>query len=127
MSIILAIVTSVGIEYIDYYTSNFQLTKVLEYSTAILFSTAALFGNLVVSSGVFSLKRFVLSFGIIGIIGLTVAVSEHSSSLEDKISPRYSTTLKPPYVNFVKPLTFENYLKECKPLFELKGSSKEKL
>jgi hypothetical protein len=124
VSIILMIVSSISIEYIDYYTGNIQLAKVLEYSTTILFSTAALFGNLVVSSGVMSIKRFLLSFGIIGFIALTVAITEHSRSLEDKISPKYSTTLKPPYVNIVKPRSYKNYLKECEPLFDSIATSK---
>jgi pSer/pThr/pTyr-binding forkhead associated (FHA) protein len=126
VSIILMIVSSVSIEYVDYYTGNIQLAKVLEYSTAILFSTATLFGNLVVSSGVITIRRFVLSFGIIGFLALTVAITEHSGSLEDKISPKYSTTLKPPFVKLVKPHSYENYLKECESLFDSKSSSKEK-
>src|SRR5512133_3570664 len=125
VSIIFLIASSAGIEYIDYYTGNIQLAKVLEYTTAILFSTAALFGNLVVSSGVITIRRFVLSFGIIGFFALTIAITEHSSSLEDKISPKYSTSLKPPYVNIVKPLSYEHYLKECEPLFEPESSLKK--
>jgi pSer/pThr/pTyr-binding forkhead associated (FHA) protein len=122
VSIILLIVSSVCIEYIDYYTGNILLAKVLEYTTAILFSTTALFSNLVVSSGIMTIKRVFISLGVVGFFALTVAISEHSSSIEDKISPENSTTLKPPYINIVKPLSFGNYLQECESLFEHKVS-----
>jgi pSer/pThr/pTyr-binding forkhead associated (FHA) protein len=125
VSIILLIVSSAGMEYIDFYTGSIQLAKVLEYATVILFSTAALFSNLVVSTGVMTIKRFFISLGVVGFFALTVAITEHSSSLEDKISPKYSTTLKPPYVNIIKPIPFDRYLKECEPMFDYKSTLKE--
>lgn len=118
MSIILMIISSMIIEFVDYYTGSIQLAKVLEYTTVVLISTVALFGNLVVATGVLTIRRFALSFGIIGFLALTVAISEHSHSLEDKITPKYSTTLKPPFIKPAKSLSYESYLKECTPLFE---------
>jgi pSer/pThr/pTyr-binding forkhead associated (FHA) protein len=108
--------------YIDYFTCNTQVATVLGYAAIILISAGMLFGNISVSTAIADLRRLFIAIVIVGIIATTVAIIEHSQSLENKISPKYSSTLKPPFASFIKTVSLDDYTKECETLFDNKAN-----
>lgn len=105
-------------EYIDYFTSSTNTADIIQYTGMMLITAILLFVNLAITTGTAAgLRRAVISVVIGGGIIATIAVTDYASRFENRITPEYSQTLKPPYAKIARSVPLDQFIKESENLF----------
>jgi hypothetical protein len=104
-------------EYVDFFASSVPLADVTRYAGFGLLSTGLLVTCTRIATGFIDLRRVIIAFSIGGGIIALLAVSDHARYLDNKITPVYSRTLKPPYAPAGRAVPLDEFFEECEKTF----------
>jgi hypothetical protein len=104
-------------EYVDYFTCSTLAADIIQYAGMLTITSMLLFINLWITTGTSDLRRKIISFVIGGSVIAAVALNDYASRFENRITPEYSQTLKPPYAKIAKSKPLDGFILECESLF----------
>jgi hypothetical protein len=107
-------------EYVDYFSSSVRAADLVQYSGMVAISAILLYINLSLATGNAGLRRAVISTVIGGGIIAAVALTDYASRIENRLTPEYSQTLKPPYAPVARSISPEQFIRESEHLFDEK-------
>jgi hypothetical protein len=116
-ALVCIIVITVSTEYFDYLSGSEKMASVFQYAAMALLSALLLFANLVIATGIADVRRALSALLIGGGVIAVIAIVDHAESFENRISPAYSRTLKPPYAKITRSITLDRFIKESETLF----------
>ena len=117
-ALVFILLLTVSVEYIDYFTSSTKAATIVQYAGMALLAVLLLFVNLTISTGAVNLRRTIIAVVIgVGTIAI-VAVADHAERFENRISPEYSHSLKPPYAKIAPSITLDQFIKDSERLFK---------
>jgi hypothetical protein len=107
-------------EYIDYFTSSVGISDLVQYAGMAILATLLLYSNIRIATGVGDARRAIISFVIGGAVVAAVAVTDRAESVENRSTPQYSRTMKPPYAKLAKSVALDKFIKDSERLFKEK-------
>ncbi|MBN1127551.1 MAG: hypothetical protein JXA71_01090, partial [Chitinispirillaceae bacterium] len=104
-------------EHVDFFSASVPIADAARYAGFGLLSAGLLVANTRIATGCIDLRRVIIAFAIsFGLIAL-LAMSDHARYLENKITPVYSQTLKPPYAPAGRAVPLDEFFMECGKIF----------
>jgi pSer/pThr/pTyr-binding forkhead associated (FHA) protein len=113
-------------EYIDYLSGSVKIADTVQYIVMALLLAILLFTNLGIATGIADLRRAMIALVIAGGVIAAIAVTDHAESFENRLTPEFSRTLKPPYFKITRSITIDRFIKENETLFGDSGKMAEK-
>jgi pSer/pThr/pTyr-binding forkhead associated (FHA) protein len=104
-------------EYVDYFTCSTLTADIIQYTGMMIITAMLLFINLSITTGTADLRRAIISFIIGGSVIAAVALNDYAARFENRITPEYSQTLKPPYAKIAQSEPLDGFILECESLF----------
>jgi hypothetical protein len=104
-------------EYVDYFTCSTLTADIMQYTGMALITATLLFINLAITTGTADLRRAVISLVIGGSAIAAVALNDYAARFENRITPEYSQTLKPPYAKIAQSKPLDGFILEYESLF----------
>jgi hypothetical protein len=89
----------------------------MQYTGMALITATLLFINLAITTGTADLRRAVISLVIGGSAIAAVALNDYAARFENRITPEYSQTLKPPYAKIAQSKPLDGFILEYESLF----------
>jgi hypothetical protein len=105
-------------EYIDYWTNSVGFADFIQFASMALLGTVLLYVNIRIATGTGNLRRAVISFVISGAVITAIALSDRAERYENRGTPQYSRTVKPPYAKLAKSVSLEEFIKDGEKLFK---------
>jgi len=117
-ALILFLALSLTADYLDYLSGSMELADTVQYAGMAVIATVLLYTNLSLAGGMGDLRRIIAAVIVGGGIVAAVAVSDHAESMENRLAPNYSHTLKPPFLEPSRADTIEQFIEESGKIFK---------